>query len=161
MDETETSDSLGEGSGKKFSSSFHPTKKRRTVDLFARPRSDPSHCNNSNGNSNSNSNRRHPTHLTSCNGTTATATTTTTENFSLETRSRLSSFSDSFSSGSFSGLPAYVVDIPPIPNLDAEHRGNSNTDNNADSNADRGKKTSTPSIRSLLAIRRYISPSLD
>ncbi len=142
MDGTEMSDSLGEGSGKKLNSSCHPTKKQRTVDLFPRPRSDPSHCN-----SNSNSNRRHPTPLASCNRT--TTTTTTTANFSLETRSRLSSFSDSFSSGSFSALPAYVVDIPPIPNLDA------------DSNADRGKKTSTPSSRSLLAIRRYISPSLN
>ncbi len=153
-------DSQEDISGKKQT---HPPKKRRTLDFFACHRSDPSDpdqhlkgdtvtTNNANNNNNNN-----PTNMFSCSGTTSMST----ENLSLESRSRLDS-SSSFSTASLSGLPAYVVDIPPIPSLrgldcmDAEDCANNHGD---DKNGRGNKKTSTPSMRSLLAIRRYISKS--
>eukprot|EP00531_Pseudo-nitzschia_arenysensis_P016279 CAMPEP_0116122000 /NCGR_PEP_ID=MMETSP0329-20121206/3987_1 /TAXON_ID=697910 /ORGANISM="Pseudo-nitzschia arenysensis, Strain B593" /LENGTH=159 /DNA_ID=CAMNT_0003615831 /DNA_START=390 /DNA_END=869 /DNA_ORIENTATION=- len=159
MDETTTTmiDSQEEVSGKKLG---HPPKKRRTLDFFARHRGDPSNPEQHlqagtsyNVNSSSNKNNNKNNNRFSCSGTTSTST----ENLSLETRSRLDS-SSSFSTASLSGLPAYIVDIPPIPSLHG--LGCMDTDQCDGNKNDRGnKKTSTPSMRSLLAIRRYISQS--
>ena len=103
----------------------------------------------------------------------------TETNSLLNSRSRLGSSSfSSFSSESigaqqrhFSGLPAYIVDIPPIPSLhglgaedkDNHHRpGTKSSLSSRSRSASTSLSTSTPeAIRSFKAIRRSASVDLS
>ena len=140
----------------------HQPKKRKTIGLFCRsfghqPNFDSTQSlpNFSSGSSSTGN----PTPLTACH---ASSSMMTTESLSIASRSRLGSSSSSFSTGSshhgppreLVGLPDYIMDIPPIPNLQG-------IDSMEQENDDRhgGRATKLPAIRSLLSIRRQGSLS--
>jgi hypothetical protein len=133
----------------------HRTKKRKTIGLFHRPRNY-----NSTPLRNNDGNRSNPTPRADSCYYNSSATENATVWFGSSSSSSLLTPGSLDPTKELIGLPDYIVEIPPIPDLeDASCMERDDDDDVRGSRRTATRATASTPVRPLLAIRRFISPS--